>query len=109
MIGGPSPSASAPRGEAVSDVVDAQVVQSGLCADALPGPVDVGHVLALLARQGREHVHRRGRQVDPARSRLPVEDAEPGPVQIDMLPPQGHDPGLAPAGQPAYSWIRHTC
>ena len=59
-----------PRGEAVADVVDADVVEPCLRADGPPGRVNVGHVRARLrarhdpgvagnARQGREHVHRR--------------------------------------------------
>ena len=74
MMGSPSPSASAREAKAVTDVVDAYVVQSGPRADALPRPLDVGHVRARLgarndpgivrvARQGREHFHRRWREV----------------------------------------------
>ena len=46
MIGRPSPSASARRGEAVPDVMDAHVAEPGLRADAFPRPVDVRHVPA---------------------------------------------------------------
>ena len=60
-----------PRSVSVVNVMNAHVVQSGRRADALLGPVEVGHVRARLgarndpgiawfARQGREHVdHRR--------------------------------------------------
>ena len=37
-----------PRGKAVSDVVNAHVVEPGPRADDLPRPVDVGHVRARL-------------------------------------------------------------
>ena len=40
-----------PRGAAVTGVVDAHVMQSSLRTYGLPGPIDVGHVLArLIAR-----------------------------------------------------------
>ena len=54
---------------AVTDVVDAHVVQPDLRAGNEPR-------IAGLGRQSREHVHRGRRQVDGARSRLPVDDAD---------------------------------
>ena len=48
-----------PRGEAVTDVVHAHVVERRPGADGLPGPVDVGHVSAGL-----------GARDDPRNARL---------------------------------------
>ena len=37
-----------PRSKAVPDVMDAHIVEPGMCADSGPGAVDVGHVRARL-------------------------------------------------------------
>ena len=110
MIGRPSPSANAPRGEAVSDIVNAHVVEPGPCADDLPGPVDVCHVparlvsrdhpgIAGLARQGLQDANRRRREVNRAGASFPVGEMNLGRVEIDMLPAQGQDLAHPAAGE----------
>ena len=80
-----------PRGKAVPDVMDANVVEPGPRADGLPSPVDIGHVrarlgsrndpgIAGLARQGLEDADRRRRHVDRAGASLPVGEVNLGRV-----------------------------
>ena len=107
-----------PRGETVPDVVDAHVIESGPRPDAPPRAVDVGHVRAGPgarydpwisgdAREGGKHVHCGRRQVDRARARLAADDAHLGPVEIDVLPRQGHDLVLAATRQHQQPDRRH--
>ena len=102
----------------MADVVDAHVVEPGPRTDALPRPVHVGHVpaglgarnhpgIVRLARQGLQDVHRRRRQVNGAGAGFPVDDADLGLVEIDMLPAQGQDLVPAAAGQHQQADRRH--
>ena len=99
-----------PRGEGVADVVDAHVVESGLGADALPRPVDVGHVPARLRAGNDPGIVRLARQAASTSTAdaerwtvrspgFPVDDADLRPVEIDVLPAQCHDLGLSAARQ----------
>ena len=91
-----------PRGEGMSDVMDAHVAEPGLRADTFPRPVDVRHVPARLgarndpgtgglARQVREDADRRRRQVNRAGASFPIGEVNFCRVEIDMLPAQGQD------------------
>ena len=118
MIGRLSPSAERPRGERMSDIVNAHIVEPGPRADDLPRPVDVGHVrarlvsrndpgIAGLAQQGLEDADRRRRQVNRAGASLAVGEMNLGRVEIDMLPAQGQDFVSAAAGQHEQTDRRH--
>ena len=82
MIGRALAERERPRGEAVADIVNTDVVEPGPRADGFPRPVDVGHVpaglvsrndpgIAGLARQGLEDADRGWRQVDRSGASFP--------------------------------------
>ena len=68
-----------PRGEAMADVVDAHVMQSGLRADARPRPVDVGHVSARL----------RARDYVPAHCKPGTQEVYRNALEIHVVPRLG--------------------
>ena len=98
------------RGEAVAKIVEADVLQCGGRADALPDRLKIGDVGAVcLARQeegiagdlgnGRDGAHRRGAEMDDLRAGLAVGQPQTTVIAVDVAPLQRQDLALAAAGE----------